>query len=168
MQLFPGLSNWKQKDGDMIKKNKISNQIKRRLVKKKKEKTQGLWSPPKGTNKFLLSTGSTLVDLAITGRRFTGGGIPMGIFVEIFGASSKGKTVLLLEMAGNVQRMKGDYLFLDPEARVSKEFAKIFDFNFNEEKYRKPNTIEEAFTIIRMWNPKGNGPFVIFVALRKY
>lgn len=148
----------------MIRKtNKLSSQVKRRLKNQKNKKQKGLWTPPKGTNKFLLSTGSTLVDLAITGRRFIGGGIPMGILVEIFGASSKGKTVMLLEMAGNVQRMDGDYMFLDPEARVSKDFARIFGFEMNEDKYKKPNTVEDAFTLIKKWNPKGKGPFVVFI-----
>ena len=144
-------------------RNKISKQIKRRLVKKKKEKTTGLWTPPKGTDKFLLSTGSTLVDLAITGRRFTGGGIPMGIFVEIFGASARGKTVMLLEMAGNVQRMGGDYLFLDPEARVNPSFASIFGFNISDDKYKKPSIVEDAFTLIKKWKPEGKGPHVVFI-----
>ena len=145
----------KQKTGDSLR-SEIRDKI------KSESNTPSLWAPPKGSDQFLLSTGSTLVDLAISGRRFIGGGIPMGIFVEVFGKSSKGKTVLLLEMAGVVQRMGGDYLFLDPEARVNDEFANIFDFKMEHKKYKKPNTITDAFTLMKKWEPKGNGPFVIF------
>lgn len=144
-----------------IKKMSMSKQIKKRIKNADKESPE-LWSPPRGTDRFLLSTGSTLVDLAISGRRFKGGGIPMGIFCEIFGASSRGKTVILLEMAGNVQRMGGDYLFLDPEARVNEEFGKVFDFDLESDKYKKPDTVEEAFDYIRSWKQKGEGPHVIF------
>ncbi len=129
----------------------------------KKNKVTPLWKAPKGTDDFLISTGSTLVDLAISGRRFHGGGIPMGIFVEIFGQSSKGKTVILLEIAGNVQRMGGDYLFLDPEARVNKDFARIFGFTLNEDKYKNPDTINDAFAMIKAWNPTGAGPHVVLI-----
>ena len=145
------------------KKPKLSTQIKKRIRDGKKEESTGLWTPPTGSDSFILSTGSTLVDLAISGRRFTGGGIPMGIFCEIFGASARGKTVMLLEMAGIVQRMAGDYLFVDPEARVNKEFAKIFGFNMSDGKYKKPNTVEEAFDYVRKWEPKGKGPHVVFM-----
>ncbi len=144
------------------KGTKLSTQMKKRIIKSKHEKTKGLWTPPKGSDKFILSTGSTLVDQAISGRRFRGGGIPMGIFCEIFGASARGKTVKLLEMAGIVQKMGGDYLFIDPEARVNKEFAKIFEFDLEDGKYKKPNTIEESFDYVRNWNPKGPGPHVVF------
>ena len=139
----------------------LRSQVKSKIANEKKESS--IWTPPKGTGKFLLSTGSTLVDLAITGRRFRGGGIPFGIFCEIFGASARGKTVKLLEMAGNIQRMGGDYLFIDPEARVNKEFARIFDFNINDDKYKKSATAEEAFDLIRKWKPEGKGPHAIFM-----
>jgi len=142
---------------------KLSTQIKKHIKNGKTEETKGLWTPPVGSDSFILSTGSTLVDLAISGRRFTGGGIPMGIFCEIFGASARGKTVMMLEMAGIVQRMEGDYLFIDPEARVNKEFAKIFGFNMSSGKYKKPNTVEEAFDYVRKWEPKGKGPHTVFM-----
>lgn len=142
-------------------KKKISEQIKKKVNNKKS--ISSLWEPPKGSDKYLLSTGSTLVDLAISGRRFHGGGIPVGIFVEIFGQSSKGKTVMLLEMAGNAKRMGGDYIFFDPEARVNKQFAKIFDFELDKNKHIKPDTIKSVFDRIEKWEPEGKGPHVVFV-----
>ena len=38
-----------------------------------------------GDTTIMVSTGSTLLDLAISGGRVRGGGIPGGIMVEIFG-----------------------------------------------------------------------------------
>lgn len=151
----------------MVRKKKKSTalrkQIKNKIKKDKASNKKELWTPPKGSNKWLISTGSTLLDQAITGRRFKGGGIPTGILAEIFGPSGLGKTVLMLEMAGDVQRQGGDYLFLDPEARINPSFAKLFDFQLEKEKYHIPITIEETFRLARHWKPLGPGPHVIFV-----
>ncbi len=116
-----------------------------------------------GNIDMMISTGSTLLDLAISGGRKRGGGLPAGIFVEIFGPSSSGKTVLLCEIAGAVQRQGGDVRFDDPEARLNKTFAKLFDLDTDEIDYDKPNTVTEIFENIREWNPKNkkivNGTF---------
>jgi len=143
--------------------NALRKQMKKKIKKERKSNKKELWISPKGSDKWLVSTGSTLLNQAITGKRFKGGGIPVGILCEIFGPSGLGKTVLLLEMAGDVQRQGGDYLFLDPEARVNPDFAKLFDFDLEEDKYHIPITIEETFKLARHWEPLGNGPHVIFV-----
>lgn len=109
-----------------------------------------------GTNK-VISTGSTLLDLAISGGRFEFGGIPSGILVEIFGPASSGKTVLLCELAGNVKRHGGEVTFWDPEARLNKQFAQLFGFKVGEVTYGTPNTVPEVFSPIREWDPKPSG-----------
>lgn len=101
-----------------------------------------------------ISTGSTLLDLAISGTRAKYGGIPSEILVEIFGASGLGKTVLLSEIAGDAQRKGGDTLFQDPEARLNKEFASIFGYRLSEDKYTNPDTVNEMFQCVRKWQPK--------------
>ena len=73
-----------------------------------------------------VSTGSTLLDLNISGDTFYEGGLPGGIFVEIFGPSGAGKTVLLCQIAGNLFKQGGQILFRDPEARLNTQFAKMF------------------------------------------
>ena len=116
----------------------------------------------KGDTKVTFSTGSTLLNLAITGGRIRGGGIPSGILVEIFGASGSGKTVLLSEIAGDVQRKGGEIMFHDPEARLDKQFARIFDLDTDTMNYSRPDTIPEVFSAIRNWNienKKVNGIF---------
>lgn len=111
----------------------------------------------------VISTGSTLLDLAISGGRVRGGGIPAGILVEIFGPSQSGKTVLLSEIAGNVQEQGGEVMFHDPEARLNKQFASLFGLKIKEGDYSKPNTVTEVFSAVRSWNPGSTKAGLIFL-----
>lgn len=114
-------------------------------------------------NDFFVSTGSTLLDLAISGGRVRGGGVPGGILVEIFGPSGAGKTVLLCELAGSVKRAGGDIMFKDPEARLNQQFAGMFGLDVSQCTYDCPNTVTEVFESVRAWKPnpkaKMNGVF---------
>ena len=109
-----------------------------------------------GNTEIMISTGSTLLDLAISGGRVRGGGIPGGTVVEIFGPHSSGKTVLLCEIAGAVQRGGGGIKFHDPEARLNKQFAKIFGLTIPKQDYHVPNTVTELFTSLESWEPEGD------------
>ena len=114
--------------------------------------------PPKAEGLVgVISTGSTLLDLAISGQRFDFGGIPGGLLVEIFGPPGAGKTVLLCELAGNVQRLGGDVMFRDPEGRLNAQFAKLFDFRVENADYSMPNTVSELFDPITKWEPQSGG-----------
>jgi recombination protein RecA len=126
----------------------MKEKAKKSKNKKKDEKKY------EGNAELMVSTGSTLLDLAISGGRKRGGGIPGGIFVEIFGPSGAGKTVLLCEIAGAVQRKGGEVMFKDPEARLNKQFAQIFDLDVNHVDYDTPNTVPEVFRPIRAWEPE--------------
>lgn len=128
----------------------LSKQVKTKLSKAKEAKKSEL----EGNTEMMISTGSTLLDLAISGGRVRGGGIPAGIMVEIFGPSSTGKTVLLSEIAGNVQAMGGEAQFRDPEARLNRQFAQLFGLEINDSNYSTPNVIPEVFQSIRTWKPK--------------
>ena len=131
------------------KHGKLSSQVKNHLSKK--------IEPPveyDGNTEIMISTGSTLLDLAVSGGRIRGGGIPGGILVEIFGPSSSGKTVLLCEIAGGVQRQGGHVMFCDPEARLNKQFAHIFGLETNKIEYTTPDTVPEVFKPVRKWKPK--------------
>jgi len=104
----------------------------------------------------VVSTGSTLLDLAISGKRVRGGGIPGGILVEVFGPPSSGKTAILAEICASAQARGGEVMILDPEARFDKEYARIYGVTVNEEHYYRPDTVTETFTMIRNWRPKRN------------
>ncbi len=108
-----------------------------------------------GDTAIMVSTGSTLLDLAISGGRVRGGGIPCGILVEVFGPAGCGKTILLCEIAGDVQRKAGEVMFHDPESRLNKQFAQMFDLDTNKINYTVPDTIPEVFQSVRKWEPNG-------------
>jgi len=112
---------------------------------------------------MITSTGSTLLDLEISGERVRGGGLPAGTMVEIYSKNSVGKTVLLCEIAGNIQRNGGEVMFKDPENRLNKQFAARFGVNPDEMDYSTPDTVPEVFAPIRKWIPKNlnvvNGVF---------
>jgi len=116
-----------------------------------------------GNTKMITSTGSTELDLSISGGVVRGGGVPAGILMEVFGPNSSGKTVLLMEMAGTVQRNGGESHFNDPEGRLDKMFAKQFDFHVDPKCIDQPDTVTEVFKHINKWEPKNlefvNGVF---------
>lgn len=102
----------------------------------------------------VVSTGSTLLDLAISGSRIRGGGLPGGIFVEIFGPAGSGKTAILVETAANAQYHGGDVLFLDPEARLDMEYSQIYGLRLKRDHYKRPDTVKQMFEEIRSWKPE--------------
>lgn len=139
----------------MSKKQKLSEQMKRRVSNSKPEKTEK--SKLEGNTKIMTSTGSTLLDLAISGLRVRGGGLPGGILVELFGPSGAGKTTLLQEIGGIIQAKGGELMFHDPEGRLNVEFAKMFDMNPEDMDYQTPDTVPQLFKAVREWNaPAGN------------
>lgn len=125
----------------------LSSQMKKKPRMEEKKELDGDF----GT---VISTGSTLLDLAISGGRIRGGGLPGGILVECFGPSGSGKTVLLSEIAGGVQRQNGDIMFADPEARLNSQFASMFGLDLRAKDYSRPNTVNELFKSINNWEPE--------------
>lgn len=99
----------------------------------------------------MLSTGSTLLDLAISGKRRRGGGIPGGILAEVFGRSGCGKTALLVELCASAQFANGQIMIQDPEARLDKEYAHLFGAELNKDNYHRPKYVSELFDIIENW-----------------
>ena len=140
-------------------KNSLASQVTKKSKKsvksqiKKKKKKAGDY---KGNFKLMTSTGSTDLDLAITGEVSPEGGVPAGIFVELFGPNSSGKTVLLLEMGGYLQRNGGETFFNDPEGRINKGFAKQFGYNMDAITVKEPDTVSGVFKNFRNWNPPKN------------
>lgn len=138
-------------------KKPIEEEVKERVNAPKEKKSEY-----DGSTETMISTGSTLLDLAISGGRVHGGGIPAGILVEIFGPESSGKTVMLCEIAGEVQRQGGEIQFQDTEARLNQQFAQIFDFDTETIDITTPSTVTEVFQDLRKWIPDNgmiNGSF---------
>ncbi len=132
---------------------KLSQQVEEKLANDEKRKAEGASVSYEGHDR-VVSTGSTLLDLAISGGRFEGGGIPSGILVEIFGPSGTGKTVLLCQIAGNIQQAGGPVMFHDPEARLNKQFAQMFRLDPGDLHYSVPDTVPEVFESVRKWIPE--------------
>ena len=68
----------------------------------------------------------------------------------------------MCEIAGAIQRQKGEVIFNDPEARLNKQFARIFDLDTEEMDYNTPDTVPEVFSAVRKWEPEGKGIHGIF------
>ena len=110
--------------------------------------------PPEVTNSTkVISTGSTVLDLAITGTRRRGGGVPGGIIVEVFGPSGSGKTAILAEMAAYAQARGGDVRFDDPEARLDREYSEIYGMKLQAKNYSRPDTVRQMFQGLWDWQP---------------
>jgi recombination protein RecA len=104
----------------------------------------------------VVSTGSTLLDLAISGKRIRGGGLPGGVIVEIFGPAGSGKTAILAEICASAQSLGGVAKFKDPEARLDREYARIYGMTLETDDYSRPDTVEEVFKDIYSWKPENN------------
>lgn len=101
----------------------------------------------------MLSTGSTLLDLALTGSRVYGGGVPGGILMEIYGKSGSGKTSILSELGGSSQARGGEVMFLDPEARLDEKYSLTYGLRIPKDNYHRPDTVTEMFELLEDWNP---------------
>jgi len=133
----------------MVKALKRVRRTAEEIVEETKNPTTAIDKKPIGS---VVSTGSTLLDLAISGKVVRGGGVPGGILVEIFGPSSSGKTAVLAETAASVQAIGGDVEYKDPEGRLNKEYCRIYGAEITDN-YSRPDTVKEMFKEIWSWTP---------------
>lgn len=140
-----------KKTGTRTRKNNISKEIENHSKGKSEETSFTAYD---GNFEQVISTGSTLLDLAISGNRIRGGGIPSGIMLVAYGPSQSGKTALLSQIAGNILNEGGEDFFNDPEARLDQEFSSMFGMHLDEENYATPDTVTEVFKNLREWKPK--------------
>jgi recombination protein RecA len=127
---------------------KASAAIKRISRKEKEENTD--WddiarASRKSTWDQVVSTGSTLCDLAISGGRVRGGGIPGGFIIEIFADSGLGKTTLACTAAANAQELGGEIKIDDPECRLTPEYCDQMGVVILDGTYSVPRTVEDFF-----------------------
>lgn len=130
----------------------LAKQVKAKSKKDKKNKDKKVIEYD-GDVSNVVSIGSTLVDLMISGTRVKGGGLPGKIMVVIYGPPGGGKTALACEFAGNILRAGGELNYKDAEARLDKPFAKKFGINIDDIEYDKPRTIETTFSPLFKWKP---------------
>lgn len=96
---------------------------------------------PKVTD--FLSTGSTLIDLALSGT--IDGGIPVGRCVQLTGLQSTGKSLVATAVAGSSLRKKFDTYYCDIERTFDPAFAIMFgcDATMDGFHLEYPDTMEE-------------------------
>lgn len=93
-----------------------------------------------------VSTGSRQLDYAIAGR--SGGGLPVGRIVEIFGPPSIGKSHIAYASAQNIQNMGGLVVYIDTENATSIEKLKMMGIDVSKRfVYCDTHCTGEAFTI---------------------
>lgn len=93
-----------------------------------------------------ISTGSTLLDLAISNR--PDGGFPVGRIVELQGMEASGKSLIVAHTLANTQKKGGLAVYIDTENALSEEFLKAVGVDVNNMLYVPLETIEDAFEAI--------------------
>jgi len=96
----------------------------------------------------VVSTGSTLLDLAISGGVVPGGGLPGQIIVQVYGPNSTGKTTLMAEVLGHVQRAGGQFKVKDSESRLNAAYCHTFGVKINQGDIERKGTITDMFEFL--------------------
>ena len=96
--------------------------------------------------KEFVSTGSTMLDLAISNKPY--GGIAVGRITEINGLESSGKSLLGAHILAETQRQGGVAVYIDTETSVSTEFLAAIGFDVNNMLYLHLETVEDVFSAI--------------------
>jgi len=142
------------------KKAALPNTLKRiNAIIRAAEKKFGEGAVLSGTTKInreVVSTGSVLVDVA-SGV----GGIPLGIFAEIYGPESSGKTSLTLSIMGQAQKKGLLVGFIDAEQSLSLDWAKTLGVDLNQLLFAQPSSFEEGIEIMKLMIDNGV-QFVVF------
>ena len=96
--------------------------------------------------KDFISTGSSMLDLAISNRE--DGGIAVGRITEINGLESSGKSLLGAHILAETQKKDGVAVYIDTETSVSQEFMEVIGLDLNKMLYLHLETVEEIFEAI--------------------
>lgn len=90
-----------------------------------------------------ISTGSSLLDLAISNRPHAG--IPCGRITEITGLEASGKSLLSAHILAETQKKGGVAVFIDTETSVSEDFLKSIGVDIKSMLYINIDTVEDIF-----------------------
>tara|TARA_R100001591_G_scaffold114210_1_gene128303 strand:+ start:1370 stop:2467 length:1098 start_codon:yes stop_codon:yes gene_type:complete len=130
-------------------KDDLANVIADSINKKHNHKVayflDGTDSTPTDIDEFL-STGSTLLDLAISNR--PNGGIAVGRITELNGLESSGKSLVGAHLLASTQKRDGVAVYIDTETAVSQDFLKVIGCDINKMLYLHLETIEDIFEAI--------------------
>ena len=96
--------------------------------------------------KDFVSTGSTMLDLAISNK--PDGGIAVGRITELNGLESSGKSLLGAHILAETQQKGGVAVYIDTETSVSQEFMEVIGLDLGKMLYLHLETVEEIFEAI--------------------
>jgi len=93
-----------------------------------------------------VSTGSTVLDLAISNR--PNGGFPVSKIVEITGLEQSGKSLLASHVIANTQKKNGIAVYIDTESSLNAQFLRAIGVDVEKMVYLPLETIEDIFDAI--------------------
>ena len=96
--------------------------------------------------KEFISTGSTMLDLAISNR--PNGGIAVGRITELNGLESSGKSLVGAHLLAETQKKGGVAVYIDTETAVSTEFLEAIGLDVESMLYLHLETVEDIFEAI--------------------
>jgi len=105
----------------------------------------GVQETPTDIKEFV-STGSTMLDLAISNR--PNGGIAVGRITELNGLESSGKSLVGAHLLAETQKKGGVAVYIDTETAVSEEFLGVIGVDLNKMLYLHLETAEDIFEAI--------------------
>lgn len=93
-----------------------------------------------------ISTGSSILDLAISNRK--NGGLPVGRITELTGLEASGKSLLAAHVLANTQKAGGLAVYIDTENAMNEEFARCIGIDVSKMLYIQLETVEDIFEVI--------------------
>ena len=93
-----------------------------------------------------VSTGSTVLDLAISNR--PNGGLPVSKIVEITGLEQSGKSLLASHVIANTQKKDGIAVYIDTESSLNTQFLQAIGVDVGKMIYLPLETVEDIFDAI--------------------
>ena len=93
-----------------------------------------------------ISTGSTMLDLAIANR--PNGGVAVGKITELNGLEGSGKSLIGSHLLASTQKKDGIAVYIDTESAVSQEFLRAIGVDTTKMLYVHLETVEEIFDTI--------------------
>jgi recombination protein RecA len=134
-----------EEDKDDIDLDDLTNELVKELNKNSEDKIA--WNLARDDDnptdvKEFISTGSTLLDYAISNRK--NGGVPVGKLTELSGEEASGKSLVCAHLIADAQRKGGIAVYIDTENACNPEFMKQVGVDVNKMVYMQPETIEQV------------------------
>lgn len=98
--------------------------------------------------KYWISTGSDILDLAISNR--PNGGVPAGKIIEIYGDSGTSKSALAATILANTQKMGGLAVLIDTESAATEQFFEALGIDSTRLLYIQLETIEDVYSTVEL------------------